>query len=335
MPRRLPRPFGVSISATRMVSLVMLLAVLWVMYDRIRDPATWHWLAPPSADINPATAPVTAGPPEEIIPGPNDLDEDAAGLMQTRLKAVTDGTPLRTRDMPAYWQLMAWSRTQPLRELERRASREPTFSQLWEEPGDYRGRPFRLKLNVRRVLRYKAPENPLDLQVAYEAWGWTDGSKSFPYVVVFPELPPGLTVGDEMQGEVIFTGYFLKVMSYTAFDAKRGAPLFIGRARSVTPAVAPSASSSSTAMGLLTVLLGAVICAGLAGWHWMSRRKVAATSALPDEIGFDPASFSDSSDRWPADDTREFPQLDFGPASEPKPSSADSPDARTKAASAP
>src|SRR5581483_11969283 len=136
-----------------------------------------------------------------------------------------DRAPLRPREMPLYWQLMQWSRTQPIQQLERRATVEPPFKDFFEVPQKQRGKPIRLRMHVTRVLQYDAPENPLGLKECYEAWGWTDESKSFPYVIVFPDLPSGMPVGKDAHAEVVFVGYFLKVMSYTAFDATRGAPL--------------------------------------------------------------------------------------------------------------
>ena len=64
MSRRLARPYGTSISATRAVSLVFMLAVIYLLYDRFRDPATWKWLAHdvPEAQTDPKTAPAPTKP---------------------------------------------------------------------------------------------------------------------------------------------------------------------------------------------------------------------------------------------------------------------------------
>ena len=45
MRRRVARPYGHSISVTRLASLIMAMAVLWMFYERMKDPATWRGLA--------------------------------------------------------------------------------------------------------------------------------------------------------------------------------------------------------------------------------------------------------------------------------------------------
>ena len=43
---RRARPFGRAVPASRLVSLGFAVAVLWLVYDRARDPGTWRFLAP-------------------------------------------------------------------------------------------------------------------------------------------------------------------------------------------------------------------------------------------------------------------------------------------------
>lgn len=310
MSRRLPRPYGSSVSATRAVSLIFLMAIVYLLYDRFRDPKAWLWLAPepkeaPQADVISAEHDAA---PEEITEGPNDLDEAEWESWKSNSQFVTDRAPLRAREMPAYWQLMAWSHTQPFRQLERRAKPDPAFTQLWELPGDYRGVPIRMRLHLRRVLRYDAPENPLGVSQVYEAWGWTDDSKSFPYVVVFTDPPENLLVGPEVQAEAVFAGYFLKVMSYTAFDVHRGAPLLVGRIRSIhSPAEAPKEPAASRGIETYGIVIAAaVIGAGLFLWRRVLRRSPPSSAALPDELNFDLKTCDD-----PANDSVESLPGDF------------------------
>lgn len=79
------------------------------------------------------------------------------------------------------------------------------------------------------MVAWDAPKNPANVSRVYEAWGWTDVSKSYPYVVVFSERPARIRVGADVPDEGIFAGYFLKIMTYEAFDKRRAAPLLIGR----------------------------------------------------------------------------------------------------------
>lgn len=278
MHRRVVRPYGSSIPATRALSLLMGLAVLWMLFDRTRDPAMWRFLAAaPEAD-EAALAPekpAPAAPPDQapetpaevVVAGTNDLDPEALEKFTTLQELISDRTPLRSREMLPYWKLMEWSRTQTTREMEQRAIPEPAFTQLWEQPAKYRGKLLRLRMHVRRVLKYDAPaDNPLGLKVAYEAWGWSDESKSFPYVVVFAERPKGLPIGNDIQAEIVFTGYFMKIMSYTAFDSTRGAPLLIGRVRMAKTAAARSSQEGSAVSTILGVIVLVVVLAGVVGW---------------------------------------------------------------------
>ena len=239
MRRRIARPFGSSISLTRGFSLLIGLAVLGLLYDTFRQPVTWNWLAANDDRPVPSSDDGVSGPaaevPYTIVPGPNDLDPVALAEFQARVGLITDRAELRAREMVPYWQLMAWSRSQSLPEFEKRAQPEPALTQLWEMPQEYRGKPIRLRMHIRRVLQYKAPENPLGLEECFEAWGWTEESKSHPYVVVFPEKPAGLPVGPAVEADVVFVGYFLKNMAYTAFDKSRAAPLLVGQLRMAKP----------------------------------------------------------------------------------------------------
>ena len=57
MRRRTVRPFGSSIPTSRALTMLVGLAVLWVLYDSIRQPAAWNWLAA-SEDDKLAQAPL-------------------------------------------------------------------------------------------------------------------------------------------------------------------------------------------------------------------------------------------------------------------------------------
>lgn len=230
-----PAPYGL----LRIVSMIFLLAVLSMMYQRAADPQSWKWLAAVDEDV-PARAPVVVEavrcepanlpivPPAEQEPALA-LDPDERDAAREEFQAVSDRTPLDAPEMASYWRLMRWSRSQPFTELEKRARHDLVFTNLWEQPEKYRGELIQLRLHIKRALSHEAPENPADVKTVYEAWGWTDESRSFPYLVVFSELPPELPLGPDIHEEAVFVGYFHKIMSYQAYDAPRGAPLLIGR----------------------------------------------------------------------------------------------------------
>ncbi len=286
---RSPRSGGyLSGPGPRLMAMITFLIVLAMIYQRARDPATWRWLA----DENTDGAQSAAGPPdvarpapdakppgerpETIIPAPIDTDPAEKQAAARLFEAVTDKTPLSVTEMPAYWRCMQWARAQSFADLARRARRDLAFVQFWEQPEELRGELVRLRMHIHRVLHYPAPENSLGVTDVYEAWGWTDDSKSFPYVVVFSELPPGMKVGPEAKAEGVFVGYFLKTMAYQAFDVRRAAPLMVGRMQKFTRpgggAAPPLMTSKSIPPWLMLLTAAFVVYLALRVWLTLRRR---------------------------------------------------------------
>lgn len=299
-------------SGMRLISMLCLLLVIGMIYNRARRPETWQWFTgenreaelaeSPPAELreapahgeplvgqppDPATSPpvlfvgtppepasVPASPPnrpkrpwESVVPGPTDLSVDEQAEVRTEFEVVADKEPLAKFDMPAYWRLLRWARAQRFSELEGRAERSILFTQLWEQPEKYRGRLLRLRLHIKRILKYETPENSGGLTHLYEAWGWTEDSKSFPYVVVFPELPPGMKIGADVHAEGVFVGYFLKTMAYTAYDVNRAAPLLLGRMKGISNG-ATAARDKHQEVSIWEWLTGAALIGLVAAWIW-------------------------------------------------------------------
>ena len=284
-------PYGTAARPTRLLSLLLVIAVLWMLYGRMRDPATWRVLLDANDDAAVAAqpsepAPIPTPAAETVVAGPNDLNETEVAEAQEMFQLVGDRTTLKPREMHAYWRLMTWSRTVPFAELQQRALHDVPFTQLWEQPERYRGKPISLRLHVRRVLKYDAPANPQKLPQTYEAWGWTDESRSFPYVVVFPECPDGLPVGTDVRGEVEFVGYFLKVMSYTAFDTARGSPLLVGRVQVPAELSKPAPARTDPSLILWVMVIG-IAATGIFVWMQFRSRRVVRNRSLPTDSEVD------------------------------------------------
>ena len=317
MRRRTVRPFGSSIPASRAFSMLIGLAILWAVYDAVRQPANWNWLSAnedaPVAQLSTADGPATPGVPppfaEILVPGPNDLDPAAVAEFHALDELITDKSALRPREMIAYWKLLAWSHAQPFAELEQRARKEPALTQIWEQPNKYRGQPIRLRLHVRRVLEWDTDpsKNALGASHVYEAMGWTDESKSLPYTIVFTEKPPEFPVGNDVEVDAVFVGYFLKIMTYTASDdTRRGTPLMMGRIRVAGRPVPKAVGANPIQIG--GIVLGIGLLFGLVVWFLPRRKRpqrgtVFASSAInPEWVPLDesptPAASETSSSPW-------------------------------------
>lgn len=285
MRRRTVRPYGLSSGPMRIVSLLMALAVFGVLAQRLAEPRTWQILfdLPAEAQSPPDTSrpqPINTLP---VLAGPNDLEESERIAAEDLFELVRDQSPLQPPEMHAYWKLMGWSRTASPDQLRARALKDVPFTQLWEQPERYRGKLLHLKLHARRILRYEAPQNPDQIPFTYEAWGWTDESRSFPYVVVFADAPAGLPIGTDVRVELDFVGYFLKTMRYTAFETDRAAPLLIGRIQ--LPAVRPpDASGSTNPAWFWAMLLLGIPLAALLVWSQSRAHRKSTSESLPDEL---------------------------------------------------
>lgn len=265
---------------------VAFLIVLALVYSWAKNPQSWRFLennTEESTTVTSAEKTVPAGEPgpvgekkaapsEPVVSGSTDQNEAEAASARGLFEAVSDRSPLAKIEMPAYWRCLKWARAQSFADLDRRALRGVIFTQFWEQPDKYRGKLVRLRLHIRRMLTWEASDNPAGVSRVYEAWGWTDDSKSFPYVVVLTDVPKNIPLGDNIQQEGLFVGYFLKTMAYTAFNKNRSSPLLLGRMKwldSAPPAHPIMGHNDWIWIGLVGALVAAVI--GLSTWLRMRR----------------------------------------------------------------
>jgi hypothetical protein len=266
----------------RLPSMVMALLILGLVYSNAKDPAMWRWLASDAsaADSGTASTAPAAAQPEVIVEGPTDQDEASWAEATELFQVINDRQALDVLEMPAYWLLLRWARSQSFQQLQSRADAKVPYGQLAEQPEKYRGKLIRLRLHVRQIVEYDAPENSAGIKKLYECWGWTDQSKTFPVGTVCLELPPGWRIGDQgaAHEEGVFVGYYFKNMRYTAASDKgRVSPLFLGRMADA--GVGPGARGSSTAGGLPWVWLptiGLIVCLG--AWVWFRYSRTSSVS---------------------------------------------------------
>jgi hypothetical protein len=275
---------------THWLTMIFLLIVLGMMIFRAREAGTSQWPAEDRQASQQDENRVAAGSqePAQSVPagtsaasavGPTDQDPDEADAAREQFEAISDRQPLAPEEMPAYWRLMRWSNNQSFGQMQRRANRDVLYTQLWEQPEKYRGALIELRLHLQRGLSHAAPENSAGVKTVYEAWGWTDESKSLPYLVVFSELPPQMPLGPDIRENVTFVGYFLKTMAYEASDKPRAAPLLIGRVRWQTSRAGGSSAADQRGLFWWTLLGGGLVLLVGVG-VWIYRRRVARAATL-------------------------------------------------------
>ena len=294
------------------MSLVVMLAVLWMLIQRASDPDVWLWLANDNArpagkdakdansleDQSPEVTPTGSKAVdkakavkwvETVIPGPNDLDEEEIEGAQEQYQAITDRAALGPEEMPAYWRLVRWSRTESFKSLRQRAKRGVFFTQLGEQPEKYRGKLIELKMHVKQVIKHdEVPINSAKVDTLYEARGRTDESQSFPYVVVFSELPPNMPLGHDLYEEAVFVGYFFKTWTYEdAMGTARWAPMLIGRLEWRENVASVQLARQRTERGYFwpTMAIGAVVVLAIVGsWIWgRGKSRVRLEPAVTEE----------------------------------------------------
>ncbi|HEY4759893.1 MAG TPA: hypothetical protein VIH42_04870 [Thermoguttaceae bacterium] len=270
----------------RLMTMIFMLAVLFMLIHRSGEPNTWTWLADnkPASQIQnspessvekeqePSEKPTDANDPKVSTPapgGPTDQEPEEVDAIKEEFQAVSDGSiSIQREEMPAYNRLLQWVQNQSLAEMKKRAQKNFVFTQFYQTPDKYRGQLFELELNVRRILEY--PHNDMTL---YEVWGWTSESRSWPYVGVVIDLPQGMPIGPEVYETATLVGYFFKLEGYMEAGAKPRdkplqAPLFVGRLI-WHPAVKPQVQSSDWYWGLFLLvgfLLFIIIRWGLLLW---------------------------------------------------------------------
>ena len=244
----------------RLMSMLGMLAVLWMMMVRAGDQDTWRWLANdpgggrdrdvlaevPAEPQQPAAKPAEKSPAEwspPVVPGPTDEDPEEWDAAREQFQAVSDKESLHGEEMPAYWRLLRWARAQSFDELRKRANHNLFFTQLAKDPEKNRGKLFELKMHLMQSLEHEdVPENSAGVKELYEARGWTEESKANPYLVVFADRPPKLPLGADIREEATFVGYFLKLLSYEDGLGRRRcaharrSPGLAGKCRSGRPA---------------------------------------------------------------------------------------------------
>jgi hypothetical protein len=163
--------------------------------------------------------------------------------------------------------------------LARGARRDLTFAHLFEEPQKYRGQIVHVEGRLRRLRRFDAAPIAAreGVPVQYEGWIFDEALYYNPFCVILSELPESVHVGEKLDQQVAFDGYFFKRYRYPAGDGVRDAPLLIGK--TLTLLTAPPPVRESPGPMLLSAFLGvlgvtAALGVALTLWFRRGDRRV-------------------------------------------------------------
>lgn len=95
-----------------------------------------------------------------------------------------------------------------------------TWGHMYLEPWKYRGKVIPVKGRLKRLRKEEATieAEKQGVKFFYEGWVYTETRGSNPVCVIFAELPPGVKVGEKIDHEVSFNGYFFKRYLYLSAD---------------------------------------------------------------------------------------------------------------------
>jgi hypothetical protein len=279
----------------RLMTGMVMLAVLYMLISRAGDAGTWRWLvratgeraAGASATVAKAPQAAVGRRPLPAASGPTDEDPDQAEEARNEFQAITDGTlTLGAEEMVPYNRLVEWVKHQSFARLYQRAKRGFRYTHFFDDAEKHRGELVALDLVIR--VAGDAGKNDYGIQL-YDAWGTTDQSLNRWYSVITLDYPKGMPIGDSMDEKVKFAGYFLKLQGYEPGTAKPGqapekAPLLIGRLEWEPTAAAASPADNTQEWiwgGALLAVIGLVFGLQFVYGKWM-RHKPAVRSMIPD-----------------------------------------------------
>jgi hypothetical protein len=250
-----------------------------------------------SIHYNMAPAPVEAAPAvqqratnvaaKSIPPatGPTDEDVEESDPAQEDFQFVEDGTVgTRRPEMLAYERILRWVTNQSYDRLAARAEfKRLNHAQIVATADDRRGKLFQFTLHVRSMIPfadkihfYHSDDDPHEPVQVYDLWGVTDESSGRLYQLVVYEPPAGMPIGDSINEDVQFTGYFFKLQGYEPGRAQRGAPpeqapTFIGRIRWIERP--PAVWVNRADMWWIIVIGGGVLVVLFGFFAWLFFRK--------------------------------------------------------------
>lgn len=298
--RSAPPPLFSRADFLRIVSLVVLLSVVVLAIQQLRDPsfARKHlaFFEPDDVQIDAPDGVQIVGdsgrdavdaPPPELLPV-EAVEAEAPPAAHNPLKlfqtnecrevdrellaqVVKDKTPARSEERQATFQVLCVAATTPPETLAKLARPDVSFADLFRNPDEHRGMPVRLRGLMRRLEQFDvaADDNPYGFSKYYGAWVFPDDQPQNAAWIVFAEAPPELTPSEDLAEPIEIDAFFIKLLTYRTVVGKvRAAPLLVGfRPRIV--AVEQGIGQGAAVVGGLFLLMVVVLAAI---WVWQARK---------------------------------------------------------------
>ncbi len=168
---------------------------------------------------------------------PLELLEDVSEVVQQKSHGIRD------EERPAINRLLVAVREADESQLQREAAENlrdvqtafrksasgrgySLFGDLLKQPGESSGLAFTLRGHIRRLEQIDTIKEQEKARPVYEAWLFTEDSQGHPWLVLTTEIPADLAPGTDLNERVEVTGYFIKLATYQAQDARRVVPMF-------------------------------------------------------------------------------------------------------------
>ncbi|HZU39317.1 MAG TPA: hypothetical protein VFA18_25550 [Gemmataceae bacterium] len=234
----------------------------------------------------------------------DDVPADVVRVPTVNLKdrGIEDRAPVRSKsengmEFNAYYDAVVTAHGATAAGFAKGARRDVSYVNVFEQPERYRGDILHIEGRLYRVRKLEAASfvHDLGIDTIYEGWVYTDADGNrYPWCIVFTDLPSGLQIGESMNVQVAFDGFFFKRYRYQARSGKtRDCPLLIGHSPVVTQPLTATRSNWPTLVIVgLAGLLGTTIAliVALTWWYGRSDRHLRARLAVTGSTFAEPGS---------------------------------------------
>lgn len=286
----------------KLLTLVLLLGGMVVLISYAADPSSWAWFALLANDQAPPLAAAEDQPIDTRLarrieadepgiiraeaPRPAEDNADVRRLPQVDvelLRSIRDDTTFRGDEHAAFYHLLSILKDSPQDSIHGASTGHVSFTQLFRQPGEYRGELVTVRGTVHTVELLQATKNSAGI-VDYFRVGLEPVDQANPIIIYLLELPPEFPTGRKLGEPAEITGFFFKRWAYGAGDGIRVAPLLLAKTIDWKPEAKPEVVLPSRTK-LLAIASGIVVIVSLLLallWQRRQSRTLAILQARED-----------------------------------------------------